>query len=101
MAPKTLAAVERGAPGVTIGAYAAVLQVLQLEGSLDLIAADDPLGRALQDKAATPSRARRPALTVAPAPVGTPAPQEPVAESNSGISTDALLELLRASDPPR
>lgn len=46
---KTLYRAERGDPGVSIGIYARVLQVLRLEQDLALIAADDELGRKLQD----------------------------------------------------
>jgi hypothetical protein len=53
----TLRNVERGGMGVTIGAYAAVLHVLGLDGDLDAVAAVDSLGRDLQD-AALPHRAR-------------------------------------------
>ena len=49
MSPNTLRSVERGHGGVTIAAYAAVLQVLGLDGDLLLLAADDPVGRRLQD----------------------------------------------------
>ncbi|MGZ5786100.1 MAG: helix-turn-helix domain-containing protein [Ramlibacter sp.] len=49
MSPMTLRGIERGGPGVTIGAYAAVLQVLGLEGDIDLVGARDETGRALQD----------------------------------------------------
>lgn len=64
MAPMTLRAVERGEPGVTMGAYAAVLQVLGLEDDIDLLAADDALGRQLQD-----SRMRPPATAREPEPL--------------------------------
>lgn len=49
MAPMTLRSVERGGAGVTIGAYAAVMQVLGIEKDLALLASADPLGRELQD----------------------------------------------------
>jgi transcriptional regulator with XRE-family HTH domain len=47
----TLRAIERGSAGATMGAYASVMQVLQLERGLSHLAQDDPLGRQLQDKA--------------------------------------------------
>lgn len=49
MAPMTLRAVEQGSPGATLGAYLAVMQVLGLQADLSKVAADDALGRALQD----------------------------------------------------
>jgi transcriptional regulator with XRE-family HTH domain len=57
MSVMTLRNVENGGMGVTIGAYAAVLHVLGLDGDLDAVAQADPLGRDLQD-AALPRRAR-------------------------------------------
>lgn len=45
----TLWQVERGTPGVSMGAYCQVLFVLGLEKDLLTVAADDVLGRKLQD----------------------------------------------------
>ena len=58
---KTLSRVERGDPSVALGIYARVLQALRLENDLAAIAADDVLGRKLQDlnlesKSRTPKR---------------------------------------------
>lgn len=47
--PLTVARIEKGSPTVSIGIYARVLYVLQLDDDLTLIAKDDVLGRALQD----------------------------------------------------
>ena len=46
---KTLYSIEQGASGVSIGNYAMVLFVLGLESDLLKLAADDKLGRKLQD----------------------------------------------------
>lgn len=56
---RTLYRVELGDPGVSLGNYARVLQVLRLEQDLILLAADDQLGRKLQD-AEIGTRARAP-----------------------------------------
>ena len=45
----TLLSIEKGMPGVAIGSYAQVLFVLNLEKDLLKVAADDTLGRKLQD----------------------------------------------------
>ncbi len=57
MSVMTLRSLERGAMGVTVGAYAAILHVLGLDGDLDAVAASDNLGRELQD-ASLPHAAR-------------------------------------------
>jgi transcriptional regulator with XRE-family HTH domain len=45
----TLARVEKGDVGTSMGAYVAVLRVLGLQSDIDGIAKDDQLGRKLQD----------------------------------------------------
>ncbi|WP_175822213.1 helix-turn-helix transcriptional regulator [Burkholderia sp. BCC0419] len=57
MTAVTLRNLERGNAGVTIGAYLAVMQVLGVDGDLDLLVMDDPLGRQVQD-ANLPKRGR-------------------------------------------
>lgn len=49
MARATLRSIEQGEPGVTLGACANVLHVLGLVKDLGAVAADDELGRKLQD----------------------------------------------------
>jgi transcriptional regulator with XRE-family HTH domain len=65
MSRPTLRAIERGDPGVTLGSIANVLHSLGLDADLDLVAADDELGRKLQDLALTP-RSRDPRVTKTP-----------------------------------
>jgi len=56
----TVYKVEAGDPGATLGAYIRVLAVLGLESDLNLLAADDRIGRKLQDLALeSPSDASR------------------------------------------
>ena len=55
----TVYKVEAGHPGATLGTYVRVLAVLGLEGDLDLLAADDRIGRKLQDLALEPSPSAR------------------------------------------
>lgn len=55
MSPMTLRNVERGGAGVTLGAYAAVMQVLGVEQDLNLLAQADPVGRDLQDSRLQPA----------------------------------------------
>lgn len=49
IARSTLGLIEKGAPGVSMSAYLQVLFVLGLEKDLMNVAANDPLGRKLQD----------------------------------------------------
>ena len=51
IAPSTLQLIEGGNPGVAMSSYLQVLFVMGLEKDLDRVAADDPLGRKLQDAA--------------------------------------------------
>lgn len=59
IARATLSRMEQGDPGVSFGNYARVMQVLRLEQDLNRLAADDELGRKLQD-AEIGTRARAP-----------------------------------------
>lgn len=56
----TLNRVEKGDPVVSLGTYLRVLRVLGLDADLDLLAADDALGRKLQDLALEPKSRGRP-----------------------------------------
>lgn len=47
--------VEAGDPGATLGTYLRVLAVLGLEGDIEAVAADDKVGRKLQDLALAPA----------------------------------------------
>ena len=55
----TVYKVEAGDPGATLGAYMRVLAVLGLEGDLKQLAADDRVGRKLQDLALESSPAEK------------------------------------------
>lgn len=64
---KTLYRVEEGDPAVALGIYARVLQALRLEQDLAQLAADDVLGRKLQDLELVPKK-RAPKRTPVPQP---------------------------------
>ena len=98
MSPMTLRSLESGGAGVTIGAWLSVMQVLGLEQDINKLAAEDVVGRQLQDsRLAVPqqSRARR-----QNAPRETPAKMRPRAasrqpDSEGGIeNTSAALAAL-------
>jgi transcriptional regulator with XRE-family HTH domain len=112
----TLRNLERGASGVTIGAYLAVMQVLGIEQDIDLVAKDDLQGRTLQD--AQLSRRTRvetppvPALSNQPS-IGKraavkaklPASTSPTPESywiagSEFVSADALADLIQPPSAP-
>lgn len=64
---KTLSRVEQGDPAVALGIYARVMQVLRLESDLAKLAADDVLGRKLQDAGLAPKlRAPKRSITAFP-----------------------------------
>ena len=46
---KTVQAISKGSPSVSIGHYAVVLSVVGLLSDLELVASDDEMGRKLQD----------------------------------------------------
>jgi transcriptional regulator with XRE-family HTH domain len=66
--------VEAGDPGATLGTYMRVMAVLGLEADIHALAADDKVGRKLQDLAleapASAPRRRRSTATVPQAPAG-------------------------------
>jgi transcriptional regulator with XRE-family HTH domain len=55
----TLYKIEAGNPSATLGSYVRVLAVLGLEGDLQQLAADDRVGRKLQDLSLEPSPAAK------------------------------------------
>ncbi len=56
----TLYRAERGESAVALGTYLRILSVLKLEADLNAIAADDRLGRLIQDSALKPRRNAKP-----------------------------------------
>ncbi len=57
---------EAGDPGATLGTYLRVLAVLGLEGDIESLAADDKVGRKLQDLALVKAAPTRPRSQAAP-----------------------------------
>lgn len=102
MSPMTLRALESGGSGVTIGAYLSVMQVLGLEQDLSLLAAEDALGRHLQDARLTPPRVRQPASTMGPAASDTYTPQRAskvdLVEDRSDAAQDASTGRMKPSN---
>ena len=104
MSPMTLRSVERGGPGVTLGAYVSVMQVLGVEIDIEQLCQADPLGRELQD-ARLPAPRQAPLAAHAPAsdaqasvPAG--AGQKDAWLPGAGFaSSQALAGLIQA--PPR
>jgi transcriptional regulator with XRE-family HTH domain len=79
MAPMTLRSLERGASGVTMGAYLAVMQVLGIEKDLNLLGNADPVGRELQD-AQLPAHTKASISSVSPSarPTQTAMPRQAI-----------------------
>lgn len=77
--------VEAGDPGATLGSYLRVLAVLGLEGDLNSVAADDKVGRKLQDLALSspPKPKRQRTLTEGRVPGGE---TKPVAVAGDKVS---------------
>jgi len=76
--------VEAGDPGATLGTYMRVLAVLGLEGDLHALAADDKVGRKLQDLALAPAPTRP--LTRPPTPKAPRSPKKPSPPPTSDAS---------------
>lgn len=77
--------VEAGDPGATLGTYLRVLAVLGLEGDISVLAADDKVGRKLQDLALAPvpsSPRRRSIAPKANVGLSPAASTEPAGESS-------------------
>ena len=86
---KTLYRVEQGDPGVSLGTYARVLQVLRLEKDLAVIGADDKLGRKLLDAGLIAKRRASRLATSAPMPIGN---IEAINETLNSMGLNAPLE---------
>ena len=93
MSPTTLRSLERGASGVTVGAYLSVMQVLGIEKDMELLAKADPLGRELQD-----------AQLSAFAPISTAVISEKLRKSIESLTksqTDQIAAIATSFEPSR
>ncbi|MDR3409519.1 MAG: helix-turn-helix transcriptional regulator [Formivibrio sp.] len=73
----TLARLESGDTGVSLGMYLKALRILGLESSLELVAQEDPLGRKLQDNVTLgemPARGARTPRRASSGPLATTTP---------------------------
>ena len=73
---KTMYRVEQGDPAVALGIYARVMQALGLEQDLSLLAADDLLGRKLQDAGLTVAKRAPKRVSTASSASGAPPPRD-------------------------